>query len=445
MIGRRSPLLSLAIVPALTLAVGSAFVSPAPRPQDALRPVVTPYRASGIYALREKAGWTVTIPTGATVHEGGLAYVIKKNNQVVIQSGTLDLSSGNGRVEVTVNEPAMLFMELTPPGGKPMAFGAAIAPTQLRPVVQRPRDFDAFWKRKVAELKAVPENPVLTPGESGKPDVDYATIRMDHVNGTNVHGQIARPRKPGKYPAMLILQWASPPYRLWSPWVTDRAAEGWIALNIQPHNVLPTEPQSYYNSLPNELKNYHTIGQQDREKNYFVEMYLRGYRAADYLSRLPDWDGKTLLVMGTSMGGQQSFAVAGLHPKVTHMIVNVPAGADLNAALHGRQAGYPFLPSNDPKSMETARYIDAINFAPRIRATSLVGMGFVDTISPPAGIWTAYNLIRGPKEAAAMVDSPHNNFATPEQQRPYTSREAEWLSALARGERVRLKKAPVLP
>ena len=34
----------------------------------------------------------------------------------------------------------------------------------------------------------------------------------------------------------MIYQWASPPYPLQKPWVTDRAAEGWLALNVEPHD-----------------------------------------------------------------------------------------------------------------------------------------------------------------------------------------------------------------
>jgi cephalosporin-C deacetylase-like acetyl esterase/lysophospholipase L1-like esterase len=389
-------------------------------------PVATPYKPSGIYYIGEKVGWTITGPAGK------VPYTIKKNNQILVGSGELDLTSGKASLEVISDEPTMFFVQLKPAGLKPLDLGAAVAPTELKPVEPRPRDFDLFWKRKIDELHAIPENAVLTPAASNKEGVDYATIRMDHVNGTHVYGQIAKPSKSGKYPAMLILQWASPPYRLWSPWVVDRAAEGWLALNVEPHDVLPTEPQSYYDKLPDALKNYTTINQQDREHNYFVEMYLRGVRAVDYLSKRPDWDGKTLLVMGTSMGGQQSLAVAGLHPKVTHMIVNVPAGCDLNAALHGRQEGYPNYPWGDRKAMEVARYVDCVNFAPNIKATSLVAMGFVDTTCPPAGIWTAYNLIWGPKEVAPMPDSPHNHLATPAQQMPYTQRSAEWLNSLVK-------------
>jgi len=423
-IDRRSLYVLLAAIPAIALTAKHS-------PQTGL--TVTPYHASNLYALGEKAGWTLT-------GSGKYTFTLKRDNKTTLISGDLDLSAGNGTVETTLSEPAMIYLELKPATGKPMAFGAAVAPEKLKPVQAKPKDFDSFWKQKIADMRKIPENPVLTPGDSGKPGVDYATIRMDHVNGTHVYGQIARPSGGGKHPAMLILQWASPPYRLWSPWVADRAAEGWIALNIEPHDVLPTEPQAYYDALPAALKSYNNIGQDDKEKSYFVEMYLRDVRAVDYLTELPDWDGKTLLVMGTSMGGQQSLAVAGLHPKITHLIVEEPAGCDLNAELFQRQGGYPFFPANDPKVMETARYVDCVNFASNIHATCLVAMGYVDTVAPPTGIWTAFNQIKGPKEAAPMPEAPHNNLATPEQQRPYYTRSAEWMSALAKGGKLVLKK-----
>ena len=279
-------------------------------------------------------------------------------------------------------------------------------------------------------------NPVFTTDVSDRPGVEFSIIQMDHINGEHVYGQIAKPAKKGKYPAILQLQWASPPYPLYKGWVTQYAEQGWLALNIEPHNVLPNQPKAYYDALPDSIKRYNEIGQSDREKNYFLRMYLADYRAVDYLASCPEWDGKTLVVIGTSMGGQQSLVVSGLHPKVTHVIVNEPAGCDLTASLFGRQTGYPYFYVSDPKIKETAPYFDAINFASHIRAKALVGMGFIDTAAPPTGIWTAFNLMHGPKEAAPMFDSPHNNMATPEQQRPITQRTQEWLNTLVKCEDV---------
>jgi cephalosporin-C deacetylase len=407
---------------------------------------LTPYHASGIYKLGETVGWKVTPNVGAAAE---YQYTVKKNNMEVIKTGALHPADAGASIEVSLNEPAMLYVEVTAGGqsikdakGNPLAVGAAVAPEQLQPDTPRPADFDAFWAAKVKMLEAVPANPVLTPGDAGGADIEYDTIKMDHLDGGHVYGQLAKPNHEGKFPGLVIFQYASPPYPLQKQWVTDRAKQGWLALNIEPHDVLATEPKAYYDALPKELKNYQSIGQEDRDKNYFLKMYLADYRAVEYLASRPDWDGKALVVMGMSMGGQQSFAVAGLDAKVTHLIVDVPAGCDLDGALHGRATGYPFWPSDNAKIMATAPYFDAVNFASRIHATCMVAMGFVDTTAPPVGIWRAFDQIEGPKEAVPMVDSPHNHLATGQQQQPWVDRSEAWLAALVKGEPAPLRAMP---
>jgi cephalosporin-C deacetylase-like acetyl esterase len=311
-----------------------------------------------------------------------------------------------------------------------LTLGAAIEPQKLRPAMERPSDFDSFWQRKLHALAAIPVNPVLTPGDGGKDGVDYATIVMDTTDGAHIHGQIARPAGKAKLPGLVIFQWAGGPYPLQKEWVTSRAAQGWLALNIEPHDVLPDQPQSYYDDLPAELKSYQKIGLKDRDKSYFLRMYLSDYRAIEYLASRPDWDGKTPVVMGTSMGGQQSLCAAGLNHRVTALIVNEPSGADSNGQMLGRLTGYPNWPSDAAAAMHAALYFETVDCARDIRAPSLVAMGFIDPVAPPSGIWTAFNQIKAPKEAAPMVDSPHNSQATPAQQRPYVERAEQWLEAL---------------
>jgi cephalosporin-C deacetylase-like acetyl esterase len=161
-------------------------------------------------------------------------------------------------------------------------------------------------------------------------------------------------------------------------------------------------------------------------------MYLRDSRAIDYVASRPDWDGKTLVVMGTSMGGQQSLAVAGLNSKPTAVIVDEPAGADALAALHGRKPGYPNWAVTDKDVMATAPYFDTVNFASRIKAPVVAAIGYIDVICPPAGIWTAVNQIPGPREIIPLVESDHNNI-TPQKQGPYNTRSKEVLGIILRG------------
>jgi cephalosporin-C deacetylase-like acetyl esterase len=162
-------------------------------------------------------------------------------------------------------------------------------------------------------------------------------------------------------------------------------------------------------------------------------MYLRDSRVLDYLVTRPDWDGKTVVLTGGSMGGQQSFALAGLRPdKINAVLICVPAGADTNADLHGRKAGYPNWPSDNPDVMRTALYFDPVNFASRIKAPVMAGIGFIDTISPPAGIWTALNQIPGPVEPLPLVESEHDNL-TPEKVAACPARTTEVLDLMVHG------------
>ncbi len=397
------------------LALVCAFAAAAPAQQLSF----TPFHANGIYDVGEKAGWTVT--TGAPAPAASkYTYVIKKNNADVLQTGTLDLSSGTATIEATLNEPAMLYVEVAT--NPVIHLGAAIAPQKLQPSVPRPADFDSFWNAKLKALRGIPINPELTPLE-GVADVELYAVRLESL-GSHVQGYLAKPAKPGKFPALVIYQYAGV-YALRPETATDRAAEGWLAFDVDSHDLPPGESTGVSNTYP-------SIGNTSRETSYFLNMYLRDARALDYIASRPDWDGKTIVVTGTSMGGQQSLVAAGLSPKVTAVLVNEPAGADSNGDLHGHKAGYPNWPSDDPKVVQTALYFDTVNFAPRIKAPVLAALGFIDTLAPPTGIWIALNQVPGAKEVTGMVDSDHNNI-TPEKQGAWDSRSKEVLSLILHG------------
>jgi hypothetical protein len=185
--------------------------------------------------------------------------------------------------------------------------------------------------------------------------------------------------------------------------------------------------------LPADIKAYNGIETRNRDKNYFLYMYLGDLRAVDYLASRRTGMARRWWSWARGMGGQQSLCTAGLHPKVTAMLINVPAGADANGTAHGRKTGYPFWDAKDPKVLDTAQYFDTVNCAARIKVPSLVAMGFIDTVTPPVGIWAAFNQLQGPSRPAPMIESPHNHLATPEQSMPWTKASASWLDALRLG------------
>ena len=384
----------------------------------AQQPTFTPFHPSGIYQEGETAGWMVKLTPGDTPAPH-YSYTIRKNNLDVLGQGDLDLSKGSATIETKLDEPAMLYVQVTG-GGAPIHLGAAVAPWKLKPSVPRPADFDSFWEGKLRALGEVPVDPVLTPIPCDKPGVELYSVKLGSLN-SHVQGYLAKPAKEGKFPALVIYQYAGV-YALKTSTVTDRAAEGWLAFDVDSHDLPPDQATG----VPN---NYNSVGNTSRETSYFLNMYLRDYRAIDYISSRPDWDGNTLAITGGSMGGQQSLVTAGLNPKITAVLVLEPSGADSNGDLHGRKAGYPNWNSRDPKVMETALYFDTVNFASHIKAPVLAAIGFIDTTAPPVGIWTALDQIPGPKEVIGMVDSDHDN-RTPERQGAWRARQAEVLAGI---------------
>ncbi|MEO6235534.1 MAG: acetylxylan esterase [Vicinamibacterales bacterium] len=409
--------------------------------------VFTPYHANGVYNVGETVGWTVT--PGATAPTYAYKWILRRNNAVVLKEGTLDLSSGKATIEIVGDQPAMLYLAVEPtrdltPGaamtageaprfvggntGRNTGFyaaGAAVAPTKIGLSTPRPSDFDAFWDGKLAAQAKVPINAVLTPVQTDVPGVDLGMFQLDAL-GSRTHGYVAKPAGEGQFPAVIQLQYAGV-YALNAGAAARRAAEGWLMINVDSHDKLPSDPSG---NIPS---GYRAVGNTDRETSYFLDMYLRDSRALDYLLTRPDWDGRTIVVIGGSMGGLQSLALAGLRPdKVTAVLVCVPAGADTNADLHDRKAGYPNWPPDNPDVMKTALYFDAVNFAARIKAPVMAGMGFIDTISPPAGIWTALNQIAGPVEALPLIESEHDNL-TPDLGRACPARTNELLGQLVHG------------
>jgi cephalosporin-C deacetylase-like acetyl esterase len=454
--------------PGLALAVlfTAAFAFAQRGPAIPQQLTFAPYHASGIYDIGETVGWTVT--PGPVTPTYSYKWTIRRDNAVVLKEGKLDLSSGKDRIEITGDQPEMIYVAVEavddlpgtapaaapatppPPQGVPAtggpggrgapprfsggntgrnnglyAVGAAVAPYKIGLSTPRPDDFDAFWDAKLAAQAKIPINPVLTKVDSGVEGVDLAMFQLDAL-GSKAHGWVAKPAKEGKFPAVIQLQYAGV-YVLPPRSATQRASEGWLMLNVDSHDKLPTDAGA---DIP---RVYNAVGNTDREKSYFLNMYLRDSRVLDYLLTRPDWDGKTIVLIGGSMGGQQSIVLAGLRPdKITAALVCVPAGADSNGDLHGRKAGYPNWKSDDPDVMKTALYFDTVNFASRIKAPVMAGMGFIDTTAPPAGDWTMLNQIPGPKEPLPMIESEHDNM-TPDKGRACPARQNELLGIMVKG------------
>lgn len=400
---------------------------------------IIPDKPDGIYRTGETVTWTVQL-TGEKELDS-LRYELIPGGLNIAERGLIHPADERAIIKYTFHAPGSVLLKVR--WGKEDRFfnsavgGAVADPDQLRLASPRPEDFDAFWTEKLAELAEVPFSERLTKGESGETGVDYYDINMDNIRGTRIHGQLARPTEGERFPALLVVQWAGV-YPMHKSWAAGRAKQGWLVLNISAHDLPIHEDKEFYDGQINgDLKNYWAIGNENRETSYFLRMYLACYRAAEYLSRRADWDGKTLVVTGDSQGGQQAIMTAGLYPGITACLALVPAGFDMLGPEVGRKGGWPQwyeqTTGKDPQQVrETSRYFDVSNFVPNIQCPLLVGVGLLDETCPPEGILAGLNQYTGPKEIIILPNAGHQNRNG--SQEPYHfRRDTVWLPALKAG------------
>ncbi len=299
---------------------------------------------------------------------------------------------------------------------------AAFAPEQIKYTQVEPPDFDAFWDAGKAELAKMPMEARMTL----LPDSCTSTVDVYHVSfrtvgpkgpiGARIYGILSEPRAQGHYPAILKVPGAGVRPYSGDP---ELAAKGAIVLEIGVHGIPVNMAKETYDELgAGALSGYWLFNFDDKEHYYYRRIYLGCVRANDFLTTRPDWDGKNLLVMGASQGGQLTIVTAALDHRVTGLSATHPAFCDVSAELHGRAGGWPhpFKPEPDgspaaqatPAKIVTATYYDTVNFAKRLRVPGYYNWGYNDETCPPTAAYAAYNAITAPKTLGVTLELGHS-------------------------------------
>ncbi len=376
--------------------------------------------ADALYKKGEAVSFQVSLELDKQPVSGvEIAWSLSKDGVDPKTSGKAKLENGKATITGKLDEPGFLLCYVTYQTNK-LSFkalgGAGIDPTQIKPSLPVPDDFDAFWNAKKAELAKVPMDPKLTPVKSSVEGVEAFDLQAASV-GAPVSGYFARPigAKPKSLPAILTVHGAGVRSSgLGGP--VGWAKQGLLAMDINAHGIPNGKPDSFYTELTNgELKDYRAIGRDSRDTIYFMGMCLRLIRAIDFLTAQPEWDGKTVIVYGSSQGGLQAIAAAGLDKRVTFIAAGVPAGCDHTGVAVNRVNGWPKIVPNDQdgkpdaKVLNAARYIDCMNFATRTKAGAIFTVGFIDGTCPPTSVYAAYNNFGGKKEIFNDIKAGHTN------------------------------------
>ena len=333
------------------------------------------------------------------------------------------LKNGCYKVSGTLKEPGFLKcqMKLTladSEGAKEsvdMLAGAAFDPLQIKPSMPVPDDFDAYWNEQKKILAAIPMNLRLTRIDSGVKGVDMYDVQADSFNG-GLSAYMALPSGAGEksLPAVVFTHGAG--VRSSGRGVIGAAKRGFIALDFNAHGLPNGKPAEFYKQhADGDLKGYTTRGALDRDKIFFRTLYMRLMRAMDVIMSQKQWNGKDLMVSGGSQGGGQALAAAGLYPdKVSVCVSMFPAICDHTGPVIGRTSGWPHYTRldsagrYDKTKVNAPRYIDAVNFASRVKCRTFFMINYADNVCEPTSCYAAYNAISAPKSLYINEESRHS-------------------------------------
>ncbi len=287
----------------------------------------------------------------------------------------------------------------------------------------RPRDFDAFWEKALAEMRATDPQVELVPAEFKAAGAECFHLHFTGVGGARVHAKLLRPVKSAPpHPAILMFHGYTGDSGDWYDKL-GYVSEGFTvaALDCRGQAGLSNDNS---NVIGNTLHGHIIRGLDDAlngsaEKLLFRQVFLDTAELARIIMQMPDVDGNRVAAMGASQGGALTVACAALEPRIKRAVPVYPFLSDYKRVWEIDQAKDAYLELQeyfrhaDPTHQredcvfEKLGYIDIQFLAPRIRAEVLWGIGLMETVCPPSSQFAVFNKIAAPKTMEIYPDFGH--------------------------------------
>lgn len=285
-----------------------------------------------------------------------------------------------------------------------------------------PDDFDDFWSSTLAGLAELPLEPAVTPDPLRSNDdvkVYQATYRS--LDGLDIFGWYSVPAVgDGPFPAILAL----PGYKSEPALRRDWGRKGVAVLSVAVRGKLPSS-SGFNPGYPGLL----TSGIESRETYGYRGVISDCSRGVDFLLSRPEIDPERIYASGSSQGGGLTLITAGLRPEIKGGVSGYPFLCCFPESMRMLRS-YPYdelscysraHPGQTEQMLETLRYFDAVNFAPRIKCPMVVGIALEDEVCPPETSYIAYDRLGGERELWLFPESGHGNA------HDYPRQESAWL------------------
>lgn len=378
-----------------------------------------PDHADWLYKTGEKAKVEVGFYIYGVPQDIEVDYEIAPDMMPATTKGKMMLKNGKAIIDMgTMKKAGFLDLRLTAKKGDRTFqhhVKVGFSPEQLKPYTKNPADFDSFWKATLDEARKTPVSVVCKKVENySTNEIDCYLLKIKTDKYHSVYGYLTKPKKAGKYPVVLCppgagIKTIKEPMRN-----TYYARNGFIRLEMEIHGLNPEMTDEQFKEITTAFdreNGYLTNGLDNRDNYYMRHVYVACARALDYLTSLPEWDGRNAFVQGGSQGGALALITAALDPRVSACVANHPALSDMAGYLDNRAGGYPHFPRLNsmltPEKVKTLEYYDVVNFARRITCPVFLTWGFNDNVCPPTTSYIVWNMITSPKESLITPINEH--------------------------------------
>ena len=386
--------------------------------------IATPNHADSYYQLGEEATLRIVAREGGKPLNGvEVSYRIGPEMLLPETRQTVLFKDGEAFIPMgTMKEPGFLACQYEfMAGGKKKGdlVKLAYAPERIRSYTQMPKDFEAFWRKAMAEARQYPfEAEYIDVPDATNEAFETKLVRLRVGKSKWLQGFLTRPRDGKQHPVVLVPPGAGSTKISPSDYFPR---QGCIYMKIEIHDLDQLLPDEEYNKLRvTKSDGYQRRGMESRDTYYYKDVYVGVARAMDFLCSLPDWDGRHALVTGGSQGGALTIIAAALNEKVTVCAPFYPALCDLMGFLHQRAGGWPKFFSGSykdgkvdipqAKAVETLQYYDVVNFARLLKVPTFMSWGYSDDTCSPTSIWAAWNEVTAPKQCDITPTSGHWRF-----------------------------------
>ncbi len=286
----------------------------------------------------------------------------------------------------------------------------------------RPADFDAYWEKGLAEMRAIDPKVERVRAAFQAPYADCYDLYFTGVGGARVHAKLLEPKNPApSHPGLVQFHGYSGHSGEWVDKLPYVAA-GYTVASLDCRGQAGSSED--VGGVTGNTLNGHIIRglNGSPEKLLFRQIFLDTAQLAGLVMGFPNIDPTRVSAFGGSQGGALTLACAALEPRIFRAAPVYPFLSDYRRVWEMDQAkdayaelktyfrNFDPLHEREDEIFTKLGYIDIQHLANRIKGEVLMAVGLMDTVCPPSTQFAAYNKITAPKALRIYPDFGHEGL-----------------------------------